>query len=206
MYFSYDIIDQRAKQSPDDTAVKWHSEDGYILEISNADLHHHSDVTAYYLRRMGINKESVVALYGLENIFEFVTVLTALNKLCAIPMFDLQQKPIERCNQMQAYAIIAESKSAIINTINNNIDKFNTLEIKISVGFPYPQNWFDLHTGTRLASIFKPAYNLPKQYTSLIVYDDKPILYDETYPFTTDRGCLWDKFFHAMRTNSIFEF
>ena len=67
MYFSYDIIDQRAKQSPNDIAVKWHTGDGYILEISNADLHHHSEVTAYYLRRMGVivfrRKRTIAFLY-----------------------------------------------------------------------------------------------------------------------------------------------
>ena len=162
MYFSYDIIDKRAVTDPDGIAIRWQLPDGRLLEVSNADLHHHSDVTAYYLRRMGVGIGSRVFMYDMETVFEYATVLTALNKLCATSVFDLRKQPVERCNELQAYAVVCNCLSDIIPIIDADIDKFTTLEIKISVGYPYPQNWFDLHTGTRLARPFRPADNLPK--------------------------------------------
>lgn len=205
MYFSYDIIDNRAVTDPDGIAIRWQSPDGRLLEVSNADLHHHSDVTAYYLRRMGVGVGSRVFMYDMETVFEYATVLTALNKLCATPVFDLRKQPVERCNELQAYAVVCNCLSDIIPIIDADIDKFTTLEIKISVGYPYPRNWFDLHTGTRLARPFRPADNLPKNYTSFIVYDKQPILYDETYPIDATGNTVLDRFLGAIRHGSVFE-
>lgn len=206
MYFSYDIICQRATIDPDAIALRWHASDGFVLEMTNDELHHHSDVTAYYLRRMGVGAGSRVFIYELERVFEFATVVVALNKLGATPVIDLQNRPMERCNELNAYCIIAKNDAKAIEIVDANLQHFRTLEIKISVGYPYPQNWFDLHTATRLASIFKRPKELPSHYTSLIIYDEQPIYYDETYPFSTSSDCIWDKFFRAMRDNDIFEF
>ena len=144
-------------------------------------------------------------MYDMETVFEYATVLTALNKLCATPVFDLRKQPVERCNELQAYAVVCNCLSDIIPIIDADIDKFTTLEIKISVGYPYPQNWFDLHTGTRLARPFRPADNLPKNYTSFIVYDKQPILYDETYPIDATGNTVLDRFLGAIRHGSVFE-
>ena len=206
MNFAYDIIAARAEQKPDDIAVRWHTSEGFVLEISNADLHHHSDVTAYYLQRMGVEKGCIVFLYDLETIFEFTTILTALHKLSAIPVFDLRKKPVERCNELNAYAVIVKNDSSVISLIDNNIHQFKTLEIKISVGFPYPKNWFDLHTGVRLAGMFKKLKNFPKNYTSLVVYDQKPIFYDNKYFTETADNYLWNNFYRSMIDNQVFEF
>ncbi len=206
MYFSYDIIDKRAFTAPDATALRWHAPDGFIFEMTNAELQHHSDVTAYYLRRMGVGVGSIVFIYELEKVFEFATVVAALNKLGATPVIDLKNRPVERCNELNAYCIIAKNDAMAIKIVNDNLQHFRTLEIKISVGYPYPQNWFDLHTATRLASIFKRPKELPAHYTSLIIYDEKPIYYDETYPLSASSECLWDKFFRAIGNNAVFEF
>lgn len=207
MNFSYDVIDRRRADSHDALAVRWHSPSGRVLDISNADLQHHSDVTAYYLRRMGVGVGSVVFLYGLERAFEFATVLTALGKLCAVPVVDLRLSPVERCNRLDAYCIIALNSSSVVPVVDSSIMLFRSLELKISVGYPYPRNWFDLHTGVRLAGTFRRPADLPLHYTSLVVYDEHPIYYDETYPFrVASSDSLWDKFFIDMREGRPFEF
>ncbi len=206
MNFAYDIIDKRASLTPNKIAVRWHSPDNIPLEISNADLKHHSDVTAYYLQRMGIVTNSVVALYGIEETFEMTTIITALHKLYATPMFDLTGRPIEACNQQKAYAIISKHDSFAIDIINSRLHELTSIEIKISVGKQYPNNWFDLHTGTRLAGIFKRTKNPPQNYNAMIINSDTPQLYDKTYPFNTHSEYLWDKFYQSLIDGKTFEF
>ncbi|MDR3326992.1 MAG: hypothetical protein LBT04_02490 [Prevotellaceae bacterium] len=204
--FGYDIIDRRAKNFPDQTAVVWHSPNGFALEISNADLHHHSDVTAYYLRRLGVGQGSVIMLYGLEKAFELTTVLTALHKLCAVPAFDLQTEAIKNSNSLEAYSIIANNNSPVIQQVNNNRHQLLTVELLINTGNPCPDYWLDLHTGARMAKTFKPVEKIPKDRTSLIIIDTEPIFFNEKYPLTTTTNYLWDKFYRTMTEGKVFDF
>jgi acetyl-CoA synthetase len=204
--FGYDIIDRRAAECPNGAAVRWLSPSGFVLEISNADLHHHSDVTACYLQRLGIGQGSVVMLYGIEKVFELTTILAALHKLCAVPAFDLHNKPIERSGELNAYSIIATNNSPVIQIVTAERQNLSSVELLISTGSPYPNYWLDLHTGARLAKTFKPLKKLPENAVSLIIYDEKPQFFNETYPLQTQTDFVWDRFYRAMVEGKIFEF
>ena len=201
--FGYDIVDRRAVEFPDKIAVKMLIDNDFILEISNADLHHHSDVTAYYLQRMGVQKGSRVLLCGLEKRFEFAIILTALHKLCAVPVFDFMQNAVNCANMLEVYAIISANNSPEIQHITQNILNLKTAEILISVGTPCPDYWFDMHTGTRLAKQFKPLKNIPKNYNSLIFFNEKTQFFNETYPLETKTDFAFDKFYRAMIDNKV---
>jgi hypothetical protein len=204
--FGYSVIYKSAIECSDKIAVRWQSPSGFVLEISNADLHHHSDVTANYLQRLGIGQDSVVMLYGIEKVFELTIILAALHKLCAIPAFDLQNKPIERSGKLSAYSIIATNNSPVIQIITAAKQNFSSVEVLISVGTPCPNYWLDLHTGARLAKKFKPLEKLYKNQASLIIYDKKPQFFNETYPLQTKTDFVWDMFYRAMVKGEIFEF
>jgi len=201
--FGYDIVDKRAEKFPEEIAVKSLIDNDFSLEISNADLHHHSDVTAYYLQRMGVKQDSRVLLCGLEKRFELAVILTALHKLCAVPVFDLTKNAVNCANLLGTYAIISASNSPDIEHITQNISKLKTTEILISVGSPCPNYWFDLHTGTRFSKQFKPLKNIPQNYNSLIIFDGNPQFFNENYPLETKTDYFWDKFYRAMVKNKV---
>jgi len=196
--FGYDIVDKRAAEFPDEIAVKALIDNNFVLEISNADLRHHSDVTAYYLQRMGVKQGSRVLLCGLEERFELAIILTALHKLCAVPVFDLTKNAVNCANSLGVYAIISANNYTEIQHITQNISKLKTAEILISVGTPCPDYWFDLHTGTRFSKQFKPLKNIPKNYNSLIIFDEKPQFFNENYPLETKTDFAWDRFYCAI--------
>jgi len=202
--FGYDIVDKRAADFPNEIAVKALIDSDFVLEISNADLHHHSDVTAYYLQRMGVQQDSCVLLCGLEKRFELAVILSALHKLCAVPVFDLTKNALNCANSIGVYAIISANDSPEIEHITQNIPNLKTAEILVSVGNPCPDYWFDLHTGTRFSKQFKPLKNIPKNYNSLIIFDEKPQFFNETYPLETTTNFAWDRFYRAMIENKEF--
>jgi len=202
--FGYDIVDKRSVEFPNEIAVKASIDNDFKLEISNADLHHHSDVTAYYLQRIGVKQGSRVLLCGFEQCFELAVILTALHKLCAVPVFDLTKNALCCANLLEVYAIISTNNFSEIEHITQNISKLKTTEILLSVGSPCPNYWFDLHTGTRFSKQFKPLKNIPKTYNSLIIFDDKPHFFPETYPLETITDFVWDKFYKAMIKNEVY--
>ena len=201
--FGYDIIDRRAVDFSNDIAVKMLIDNDFTLEISNADLRHHSDVTAYYLQKMGVQKSSRVLLCGLEKRFELSLILTALHKLCAVPVFDLTKNALIIANSLEVYAIISANNAPEIQHITQNISALKTAEVLISVGTSCPDYWFDLHTGKRLAKTFKPLKNIPENYNSLIIFDGKSQIFNEKYPLETKNNFVWDKFYRAMIENKI---
>ena len=201
--FGYDIIDRRAIDFPNEIAVKMLIDNDFTLEVSNADLHHHSDVTAYYLQKMGVQKSSRVLLCGLEESFELSLILTALHKLCAVPVFDLTKNALNAANLLEGYAIISANNAPEIQYITQNISALKTVEILISVGTPCPDYWFDLHAGKRLAKTFKPLKDIPENYNSLILFDGTPKFFNEKYPLETKNNFAWDKFYRSMIENKI---
>ncbi|MDR1543890.1 MAG: hypothetical protein LBS50_05675 [Prevotellaceae bacterium] len=204
--FGYDIIDRRAAEFPNEIAVKYLTDNDFTLKISNADLHHHSDITAYFLQRIGVKAGSRVLLCGLENWFEITLIISALHKLCATIVFDLLQKPVDCCNKLGVYAIISANNSPVIEQVTQNIDQLQTVETLISVGNPCPEKWLDLHAGTRFAKPFKPLQNILQNQTSLIIFDEKAQFFDENYPLFTKNNYIWDKFYRNMIENKTFNF
>ena len=201
--FGYDIVDKRATEFPNEIAVKALINNDFTLKISNADLHHHSDVTAYYLQRMGIKQGSRVLLCGLEKRFELAVILTALHKLCSVPVFDLAKNAVVCANSLEVYAVISANNFSEIEHITQSIPKLKTAEILVSVGSPCPDYWFDLHTGTRFSKQFKPLKDIPKNYHSLIIFDKTPQFFNETYPLETAADFVWDRFYRAMNYKRI---
>jgi acetyl-CoA synthetase len=201
--FGYDIIDARAAKFPNKIAVKSMINCNFTLKMSNADLHHHSDITAYYLQQMGIKKFTRVLLCGLENSFELAVILTALHKLCAVSVFDLLQNSVNCANSIEAYAIIATSNSPAIQQVMQNISTLKTVEILISTGANCPEYWFDLHTGTRFSKTFKPLKKYPENCNSVIIFDETPKFFNEKYPLETQTNYFFDNFYRAMLQNEI---
>jgi acetyl-CoA synthetase len=202
--FGYDIVDKTAADFPEKIAVKSFINNELILEINYADLHHHSDITAYYLQKLGIKKGSRVMLCGLENMFEIEFIITALHKLCATIVFDLQQKPIERCNLLNVYAIISANNSPVIEQVTQNMNELQTVEVLISVGNPCPNYWLDLHTGTRCAKPFKPLEKIGEDQTSLIIFDEEPQFFNQNYPLDTTSNYVWDRFYRSIVLGEVF--
>ncbi len=208
MNFGFDVIDKRAEASAEAVAMRWHYGEGKVFEVSNDDLRHHSDVAAQYLSRFGVGAGSVVALYGLEQGFEFAIVLAALAKLSATAMFEVgTTDPVRRCNEAKAYAVICHCCSEAIELVDRGQSQLQTIEIKISFGYPYPEGWFDLHTGMRLTGPFKRPAATSEDIDSMIIFqDNQKIVHKKNYPMLTTGGELWDRFYRSMREGYVFEF
>ncbi|MDR0829960.1 MAG: hypothetical protein LBN95_07605 [Prevotellaceae bacterium] len=202
--FGYDIVDKMAADFPEKIAVKQFIDNDLTLEINYADLHHHSDITAYYLQKLGVKQGSRVLLAGLENKFEITFIIAALHKLCATIVFDLQNKAVDCCNELGVYAIISANNSPVIEQVTQNLDRLQTVELLISVGDPCPNYWLDLHTGTRFSKPFKPLENIDETQTSLIIFDEKTHFYGKNCPYSSKTNYVWDRFYKNMIDGETF--
>ncbi len=81
--FSYDIVDELARTSPDKTALVWCNDSGGEKIISFAELRRMSDKTANALTSLGIKKGDVV-MSILKSRYEYWYLTVALHKIGAI--------------------------------------------------------------------------------------------------------------------------
>ncbi|MDR1653667.1 MAG: AMP-binding protein [Prevotellaceae bacterium] len=167
--FGYDVVDRRARQTPQDVAVVYTDRHGATLAITCDELRHHSDIAAAYMQRIGVGNQTRVLLLGLERRFELALTVTALMKLGATAVIGTDIDPVMLCNTCEIYVVIGYVEAPQMAAIMT-LDKLRTVELRIAVGTPVPHGWLDFHTGVRAAKIFRRPEILPTATdTALIV-------------------------------------
>lgn len=195
--FGYDIIDQNALKQPNRIAVSYRSM-LHKIDITCDELRHHSDITANYLRRVGVMPQTPVLVAGMEHSFELALILGGLSKLGAIAIIPTTDAIVEACNSCQAYAAIVRTKTVGIEALSKHVEALTSVELRIAIGEDCPNGWFDFHTGVRSAGVFKrKPLQLPDDATLLTLYDGTPHHYPLTYPQEAKQGMPWDDFFYA---------
>ena len=81
--FAWDVMDDLAREKPNERALLWCDEKGAEAEYSYEDLRRHSNQVANVLQKVGIGKGDPVMLV-LKRRYEYWPVLLALHKLGAI--------------------------------------------------------------------------------------------------------------------------
>ena len=132
--FAYDVIDELAKENPDDIAVLWTNDSGEHKKITFRDLSLMSNSVANFLQARGINRGDTVLLF-MRRRWEYWVLMMAMHKLGAIPIPSTNQLKAEdikfRINAADCKNIISFDDGHIANEIQNAIgerDEIQTID------------------------------------------------------------------------------
>ena len=107
--FAYDVLDQLAKDKPEEQALVWCNEENDEKIFTFADMKRYSDKAANLLKNMGIKKGDSVMLV-LKRHYQFWYVIMALHKIgaVAVPATHLltAKDIVYRCNRADVKAVI----------------------------------------------------------------------------------------------------
>ncbi|MDR0785294.1 MAG: AMP-binding protein [Treponema sp.] len=81
--FAYDVVDELAKEKPDETALVWRDENGASASFTYAEIGALSSQAAHTFTNAGIHKNSPVMLI-LKRRFEYWPILIGLHKIGAV--------------------------------------------------------------------------------------------------------------------------
>jgi len=139
--FSYDIVDEYARQSPDKTALVWCDENGREAAFTFGQMKLYSDKTANFLKSLGIKKGDAVMLI-LKRHYEFWFACVALHKLGAICIpatHLLTPKDISyRNNAASIKMIISCADKKVIESVDLAQKASPTLKHKVVVRENFP--------------------------------------------------------------------
>ena len=153
--FGYDVVDEMARISPDQTALVWANPQGDERIYSFAQLKEGSDRAANYLRSLGIGRGDKVMLI-LKRHFEYWFILVALHKLNAIAIpatHLLTAKDIAyRSNAASIKAIISTGEGEVAHHVMDAMKESPTVEKLVLVRGQGRPGWEDFDTGWAQAS------------------------------------------------------
>jgi len=135
--FAYDIVDEYAKEMPDELALMYVSADKKEKAFTYKDMSCLSSKTANYFKDLGIKKGDRVMLI-LKRHYQFWLSILALHKIGAvvIPTNNmLVEKDIEyRLKSANVDAIVATTEDEVTKKVDKAASTYNGLKIKIAVG------------------------------------------------------------------------
>ncbi len=122
--FSYDVIDELAKETPEKVALLWTNDDKETKSFTFKDLSKMSNSVANFLASKGLVKGDTVLLF-MRRRWEYWILMLAMHKLGVIPIPSTNQLKTEdieyRIQQADVKAIIAFDDGHILNEIKNAI-------------------------------------------------------------------------------------
>ena len=122
--FSYDVIDELGKETPDKEALLWINDSGEKKSFSFKDLSEMSNAAANFLSSRGLQKGDTVLLF-LRRRWEYWILMLAMHKLGVIPIPSTNQLKTEdidyRIQQADVKAIIAFDDGHVTTEIKNAI-------------------------------------------------------------------------------------
>ena len=135
--FAYDVMDEWAKEAPDQLALLWTNDQGEEIRATFSDLKEQSDQAASYLQSLGIGKGDPVMLI-LKRRFEWWIVMLALHKLGAvvIPATHMLTKKdiIYRNTRASVKAIVCVDDPYVVSQIEAAQGESPTLKVVVKVG------------------------------------------------------------------------
>jgi acetyl-CoA synthetase len=142
--FAYDVMDELAKETPDERALVWCDEKGAEAEFTYADLKRLSDKAANILLNAGVRRGSPIMLI-LQRRWEYWPVLLALHKIgaVAIPATHLltAKDIVYRCTAADVEGIICVDDEKVMQRVDETeaklkqtlADKGSGLKLKFFV-------------------------------------------------------------------------
>lgn len=136
--FAYDVMDRRAKETPDERALVHKTAEGKRTVFTYADIKRLSDKTAVMLRELGVAKGEAVLLL-LKRRYEFWISILALHKLgaVAVPTSHMvsAEDIRERVKLSKAKAVICVNADDICDKVEKAIGEMDV--VQLVVGKPY---------------------------------------------------------------------
>ena len=136
--FAYDVMDRRAKETPDERALVHKTAEGKRTVFTYADIKRLSDKTAVMLRELGVAKGEAVLLL-LKRRYEFWISILALHKLgaVAVPTSHMvsAEDIRERVKLSKAKAVICVNADDICDKVEKAIGEMDV--VQLVVGEPY---------------------------------------------------------------------
>ena len=122
--FSYDVIDELAKETPNDIALLWTNDSGEVKKFSFKDLSCMSNSVANFLTSRGLTRGDTALLF-MRRRWEYWILMLAMHKVGVIPIPSTNQLKAEdieyRIEQAESKAIFAFDDGHIINEIKTAI-------------------------------------------------------------------------------------
>lgn len=122
--FSYDVIDELAKETPDDLALLWTNDLGEVKKFTFRDLSKMSNSVANFLTSKGLTRGDTALLF-MRRRWEYWILMLAMHKIGVIPIpstNQLKSEDIEyRIEQAESKAIFAFDDGHILNEIRTAI-------------------------------------------------------------------------------------
>lgn len=122
--FSYDVIDELAKETPDDMALLWTNDSGEVKKFSFKDLSRMSNSVANFLTSRGLMRGDTALLF-MRRRWEYWILMLAMHKVGVIPIPSTNQLKAEdieyRIGQAESKAIFAFDDGHIIKEIKTAI-------------------------------------------------------------------------------------
>jgi acetyl-CoA synthetase len=190
--FGYDVVDYRAKVTPNKIALLWANDHGEERIFTYADIKKQSDSAASFFQSLGIGRGDRVLLM-LKRRWQFWITIIAIHKLgaIAIPASHLlsSKEFAYRCNRAQIKAILIAGDHDTIDPIEQHESDCPSVTIKMSIGPHIPEGWIDYNQGVSEAKTFTPPKRAnANNYLSLIYFTSgttgqpKMVAHDFTYP------------------------
>jgi hypothetical protein len=134
--FAYDVIDELAKKSPNETAMVWLSREKEKKIFTFADISKYSNKTANYFRSLGIKKGDKIMLV-LKRHYQFWFAILALHKIGAIVIpatNQLAEKDFEyRFRAAHISAVVCTGDGETSDECDKAIAKCPEIKVKIMV-------------------------------------------------------------------------
>jgi len=135
--FAYDIVDERANQTPNKIAMVWCNENGEEKTFTFSQMRDYSNKTANFFQSLGIKKGDCVMLI-LKRRYEFWFCILALHKIGAvcIPATNLltSKDIIYRNNKANVKMIVSVADTNVIEHIENSLVESPSVQLKALVG------------------------------------------------------------------------
>ncbi len=134
--FAFDVLDQMAREAPDERALEWCNPAGEARTFSFADISRESSRCANMLSSLGVGRGDVVMLV-LKRHYEFWFAIMALHKLgaVAVPATHLLTKKdiIYRANAADIKAVIGTVEGAFADQLDAALPECPSLKIRVAV-------------------------------------------------------------------------
>jgi len=173
--FSFDVVDEIAKHSPEKIAMVWCDDKGAEAIFTFAQMKHYSDKAANFFKSIGIKKGDKVMLI-LKRRYEFWFSTLALNKIGAvtIPATHLltTKDIVYRNNAADIKMIVCVNENEVAQHVEESIPGSPSLKYLAMIGEDR-EGWLNFTTGLESASdcyIRPSGIDAPNNNDTMLLY------------------------------------
>ena len=190
--FSYDVLDELAKKSPDARAMRYISSDQSVVrDFTFKEMSELSQQAANYFTSLGIKKGDRVLLI-LKRHYQYWYVINGLHRIGAVAIpapNQLLAKDIEyRLNSAQVRMVVTTGDQDVINSVDEALKSCPSVEFKLCVNRTH-EGWLDFDGNLgRFSTVFPRPADHKVTDPMLMFFSSgtsgypKMVLHDYAYP------------------------